>query len=154
MIKHLRLMVLLSNSFDGPGMWWVLIWFRSSKISFQHVIFWGKSMLRSLALSQKSPSLRHLANLDWYLVILSSIKSLSEIFANRLKMVLLGLIFPGISIGDNALLAQELIHQYHLHKGPPQCALIFDLAKAYDSVEWDFLLTVLHLMNSLPQFCG
>ena len=29
-----------------------------------------------------------------------------------------------------------------------------DLAMAYDSVEWDFLLTIIQLMNILPEFYG
>ncbi|XP_052172169.1 uncharacterized protein LOC127788096 [Diospyros lotus] len=61
---------------------------------------------------------------------------------------------PRRSIRDNVLLAQELMFQYHLHKGPPRCAMKVDLAKAYDSMEWDFLLIVLHLMTFPPQFCS
>ncbi|XP_052199142.1 uncharacterized protein LOC127806110 [Diospyros lotus] len=60
----------------------------------------------------------------------------------------------GRSIGDDVLLAQELVFQYHLHRGLPRCAMKVDLAKAYDTVEWDFLLTTLHLLNFPPQFCG
>ena len=61
---------------------------------------------------------------------------------------------PRRSIRDNILLAQELVFQYHLYKGPPRCAIKVDLAKAYDTVEWDFLLIILHLMNFPPQFCS
>ena len=57
---------------------------------------------------------------------------------------------PGRSIEDNVLLVQELIFQYHLHKGPPCFAMNMDLAKAYDTVEWNFLVMVLQLMNFPP----
>ncbi|XP_052201561.1 uncharacterized protein LOC127807600 [Diospyros lotus] len=88
-------------------------------------------------------------------------KIITKILANRIKPVLSGLVdvsqaafVPGRSIGDNVLLAQELVFQYHLHQGAPRCAMKVDLAKAYDTVEWDFLLMTLHLMNFPSQFCG
>ena len=65
------------------------------------------------------PKVPHLQTLSQFRVISCYIviyKVITKILVNRLKMVILGLILPGISIGDNALLAQELIHQYHLHK--------------------------------------
>ncbi|GJY23301.1 aspartic peptidase [Tanacetum coccineum] len=49
---------------------------------------------------------------------------------------------PGRSISDNILLTQELMHTYHLHRGPPRCAFMIDILKAYDTVKVD----ILHLM--------
>jgi len=53
-------------------------------------------------------------------------KVITKILANRIKPILSGLVevsqaafVPGRSIGDNVLLAQELVFQYHLHQGPP-----------------------------------
>ena len=46
------------------------------------------------------------------------------------------------------------MHQYHLHKGQPKCAMKVDLTLTYDLVEWDFLLAILQLMNFSPRFCG
>ena len=98
-------------------------------------------------------TLRCYPNLDLFLVITSYIK-FTKILANRVKSILSGLVdgsqatfVPSRSIWDNVLLAQELVFQYHLHKGPPRYALKVDLAKAYDSVEWDFLMMVLQLIN-------
>ncbi|XP_052193939.1 uncharacterized protein LOC127802266 [Diospyros lotus] len=72
---------------------------------------------------------------------------ITKILANRIKLVLAGLVDKaqatfvlGRTITDNVLLSQELVFQYHLHKGPLRCAMKVDLAKAYDVVEWDFLL--------------
>ena len=44
------------------------------------------------------------------------------------------------------MLAQEL-HIYYLSRDPSRCALKVDFNKAYDSVNWDFLLLVLRLIN-------
>ncbi|KAL2243995.1 UNVERIFIED_CONTAM: hypothetical protein Sindi_0517500 [Sesamum indicum] len=56
---------------------------------------------------------------------------------------------PSRSIGDNIMLAHELFNQVRL---PPRCALKVDIRKAYDTVEWDFLLAVLHMFGFLTQF--
>ncbi|GKC62503.1 hypothetical protein Tco_1095101, partial [Tanacetum coccineum] len=42
-----------------------------------------------------------------------------------------------------ALLPKELMHNYHLDRGPPRCAFKVDIQKAYDTVDWNFLRTVL-----------
>ncbi|GJY14277.1 putative reverse transcriptase domain, reverse transcriptase zinc-binding domain protein [Tanacetum coccineum] len=49
----------------------------------------------------------------------------------------------GRSIWDNILLTQELMHNYHLNRGPPRCACKIDIQKAYDTVCWKFLNEVL-----------
>ncbi|KAK4383871.1 Transposon TX1 uncharacterized protein [Sesamum angolense] len=59
---------------------------------------------------------------------------------------------PGRSISDNVLLAQELFLGYNQCRLPPRCALKVDLRKAYDTVEWDFLLATLQLFGFPPTF--
>ncbi|KAL2224534.1 UNVERIFIED_CONTAM: hypothetical protein Sindi_3021100 [Sesamum indicum] len=54
---------------------------------------------------------------------------------------------PGRSIGDNVMLAQELFTRYNQAQLPSRCALKVDIQKAYDTVEWDFLLSVLQLFG-------
>ncbi|KAL2247990.1 UNVERIFIED_CONTAM: hypothetical protein Sindi_2651300 [Sesamum indicum] len=61
-----------------------------------------------------------------------------------------GAFIPGRSIGDNILLAQELLTGYNQVRLPPRCTLKVDIRKAYDTVEWDFLLAVLQLFG-FPQ---
>ncbi|KAL2252874.1 UNVERIFIED_CONTAM: hypothetical protein Sindi_0082100 [Sesamum indicum] len=59
---------------------------------------------------------------------------------------------PGRSIGDNIMLAQELFSRYNQMRLLPRCALKVDIRKAYDMVEWDFLLAVLQLFGFPPTF--
>jgi hypothetical protein len=47
---------------------------------------------------------------------------------------------PNRSISENILLAQEVLRDYHKKGGKARCTLKVDLMKAYDSVNWDFLL--------------
>ncbi|XP_071714513.1 uncharacterized protein [Rutidosis leptorrhynchoides] len=50
---------------------------------------------------------------------------------------------PGRRISDNILLTQELMRNYHLSKGTPRCAFKVDIQKAYDTVSWSFLESIL-----------
>lgn len=52
-------------------------------------------------------------------------------------------LIPGKHIGDNILLATELIKGYTHKFITPRCMLKVDLKKAYDSLEWSFLQTVM-----------
>ncbi|KAL0420739.1 UNVERIFIED_CONTAM: LINE-1 reverse transcriptase [Sesamum latifolium] len=86
-------------------------------------------------------------------------KVITKIIVQRLRPVLDNLIspsqnafVPGRSIGDNILLAQELFTGYNQQHLPPRCALKVDLRKAYDTVEWDFMLATLNLFRFPPQF--
>lgn len=81
-------------------------------------------------------------------------KGIAKIIANRVKASLPLLVgrqqtafVEGRRIGDNILLAQELMINYHRDKGSPRCALKVDLMKAFDTVRWDFLLTVLRIVG-------
>ncbi|KAL2231024.1 UNVERIFIED_CONTAM: Transposon TX1 uncharacterized protein [Sesamum indicum] len=59
---------------------------------------------------------------------------------------------PGRSIGDNIMLAQELFMGYNQARLTPRCALKVDIRKAYDTVEWDFLVATLQLFGFPPTF--
>jgi len=47
---------------------------------------------------------------------------------------------PGRSISENILLAQGLVRNYHRKEGSPRCTMKIDLMKAYDSVDWNFII--------------
>ncbi|GJZ38175.1 hypothetical protein Tco_0584366 [Tanacetum coccineum] len=73
-------------------------------------------------------------------------KCISKIIANHIKESLKVLVslnqsefVPRRKISDNILLTQEVMHNYHLDRGVPQCAFKVDIQKAYDTVDWGFL---------------
>ncbi|GJS24848.1 hypothetical protein Tco_0453480 [Tanacetum coccineum] len=77
-------------------------------------------------------------------------KCISKVIANRIKEDLGDLVsinqsdfVPGRRISDNILLTQELMWNYHRKRGPPRCAFKVDIQKAYDTVDWGFLRSIL-----------
>lgn len=81
-------------------------------------------------------------------------KIITQIIVNRLKPFMAKLVvpmqsafIPGRSIADNVLMAQDLLYQFHLNRGHPRMCLKLELAKAYDSLRWDFLESALRVMS-------
>ncbi|XP_024014348.1 uncharacterized protein LOC112088307 [Eutrema salsugineum] len=81
-------------------------------------------------------------------------KIISKILANRLKVVLPKFIAPNQSafvkdrlLMENLLLATELVKDYHKETITPRCAMKIDISKAFDSVQWRFLLNTLKALN-------
>ncbi|GJX94924.1 hypothetical protein Tco_0349510 [Tanacetum coccineum] len=77
-------------------------------------------------------------------------KCISKIISNRVKEGLGDIVsinqsafVPGHSISDNILLIEELMRNYHRRRGPPRCAFKVDIQKAYNTVDWNFLETIL-----------
>ncbi|KAL2237662.1 UNVERIFIED_CONTAM: hypothetical protein Sindi_0957900 [Sesamum indicum] len=64
-------------------------------------------------------------------------KLLKQVNFTLLALIPKGAFIPGRSIGDNILLAQELLTGYNQVRLPPRCTLKVDIRKAYDIVEWD-----------------
>ncbi|KAL0292690.1 UNVERIFIED_CONTAM: Retrovirus-related Pol polyprotein from type-2 retrotransposable element R2DM [Sesamum radiatum] len=86
-------------------------------------------------------------------------KAITKVMVKRLQQVLHLIVdqsqnafVPGRSIADNILLAQELLAGYNQVKLPPRCTIKVDIQKAYDSIEWDFLLASLKLFNFPQKF--
>lgn len=59
---------------------------------------------------------------------------------------------PGRNIAENVLLAQELVRNYHRKDGKRRCTLKIDLMKAYDSVNWDFIIHCLACLGFPGKF--
>ena len=53
---------------------------------------------------------------------------------------------------ENLLLANEIVNDYHMEDVSPRCAMKIDIAKAFDSVHWHFLLNTLRALNMLEEF--
>ncbi|CAN1292519.1 LINE-1 retrotransposable element ORF2 protein [Linum perenne] len=86
-------------------------------------------------------------------------KCITKIMATRLSSILPRLIsrsqsafIKGRLISDNILLAHDLVSAYHKAQTSPICVLKVDIMKAFDSVDWTFILTVLEGMNFPLQF--
>ena len=86
-------------------------------------------------------------------------KIISKVIANRLKKVLYGIIsltqsafIPRWHIGDNILLAYEIVKHYGRERISPRAILKVDFRKAYDSVEWPFIFHVILGLGFPHQF--
>ncbi|XP_059440565.1 uncharacterized protein LOC132173020 [Corylus avellana] len=82
-------------------------------------------------------------------------KIISKILSNRFKPLLSKIISPyqsaflkGRSIHDNTILAHEVFHSMKQKKGNGGLMVLkLDMEKAFDSMEWEFLLKILELLG-------
>lgn len=86
-------------------------------------------------------------------------KVVSKILANRLKQILPRVItenqsafIKGRLLMENVLLASELVKDYHKDNVSPRCVMKIDISKAFDSVQWDFVLQILEAMGVPGKF--
>lgn len=84
-------------------------------------------------------------------------KVITKVIANRLKPVLQSSIsknqaafLKGRSLGENVLLASELIRNYRSSSGPRSCMLKVDIRKAFDTISWDFVIKMLEAKDIPP----
>lgn len=86
-------------------------------------------------------------------------KVTSKVLAARLKVLMPDAIEPnqsafvegGLQL-ENVLLESELVNAYHKASTSPSCAIKFDILKAFDTVKWSFITSVLKAMNLPDQF--
>lgn len=88
-------------------------------------------------------------------------KIISKVLGNRLRTVMGSLLDPvqaayvdDHSIIENIYLAQELLRRYARKRTLSRCVLKVDLQKAFDSVDWMFLLAALQRFGFPQQFVG
>lgn len=86
-------------------------------------------------------------------------KIISKILVNRLKPLLPGFIVPnqtafikGRLLIENTLLAAEIVQGYHNKKGPKRLTIKVDIAKAFESLRWEFLFACLRNMDVPNQY--
>ncbi|PKI57740.1 hypothetical protein CRG98_021807 [Punica granatum] len=60
----------------------------------------------------------------------------------------------GKTIGDNILMAHELVKGYQRERISPRCTIKADVMKAFDSVHWDFVANIFEAINMPSQFTG
>lgn len=77
-------------------------------------------------------------------------KVISRLLVSRLKPILSDLIVPnqtafvkGRLLVENNVLASELVNGYHKNKGEKRITIKVDIAKAFDTLSWDFLFACL-----------
>ncbi|CAN6584292.1 unnamed protein product [Malus baccata var. baccata] len=89
-------------------------------------------------------------------------KILAKVITNRLKKVIPKVIsenqsafVAGKNIQDNILVVHEILHSLTYQTGEDRSgmALKLDMAKAYDRVEWGFLLVMMAKLGFDPMFC-
>ena len=88
-------------------------------------------------------------------------KIIAKILTNKMHCMISSVIdlaqsgfIPGRNISDNILLATELIKGYTNKNISPRCMLKIDLKKAYDSIEWSFLESVMCEIGFPTKFVG
>ncbi|XP_056697419.1 uncharacterized protein [Spinacia oleracea] len=81
-------------------------------------------------------------------------KIISKILTSRLQMVVGSVVsecqagfIPGRHIADNIMLATGLVKGYNRKHLSPKCMIKVDLKKAYDSIEWSFLVDVMRSLG-------
>lgn len=86
-------------------------------------------------------------------------KVISKILVRRLKTILPAAIKPNQSafvtgrlLLENVLLATEMVSGYHLPNISPRCTIKLDISKAFDTVKWSFITSVLTAMGLPSQF--
>ena len=86
-------------------------------------------------------------------------KIVSKVLANRLKQLLPRIILENQSafvegrlLMENVLLASELVKDYHKEEIALRCVMKIDISKAFDSVQWSFVLKCLCALGFPERF--
>lgn len=86
-------------------------------------------------------------------------KTISKMLSARLKPITQASVqlnqvgfIKGRVLADNVLLASELVADFHKRGRVTKGCLQVDISKAFDSIEWDFVLNILHAFDIPAEF--
>ena len=174
-LAELRQVVFASKMDSAPGMdgfnhvffreAWLVVRYDLLK-ALNHVLRTGqvlKEMNQTLiSLIPKGPSTETFADYRPISVCTVPYRLLSKVLAARLRPLLSGFVsqaqsafIKGRSISEPILLANEIISRSHREslKDPFMCLKI-DLAKAFDSVDWQYLLGIMQQLGFSARWCS
>lgn len=107
-----------------------------------------------LTLVPKKPGATYIADYRPISCCNTTYKAISKLLVKRLKPTLKRLIMPnqtafvaGRSLMENTLLASEVVNGYHRKGGEKRITIKVDIAKAFDTVRWEFLFSCLRSYN-------
>ncbi|KAL0455485.1 UNVERIFIED_CONTAM: hypothetical protein Slati_0887700 [Sesamum latifolium] len=104
--------------------------------------------------SDHSPLVLRGDNLGQSIGMFRFYKAASSVIGDEITGVVQEFFRTGRRISNNILLGQDIFHGYNHQNLPPRCALKVDLRKAYDTLEWDFVLAMLQLFGFPPMLIG
>ena len=111
-----------------------------------------------LALVPKRPGASSISDFRPISLLNTLYKLIARLLVRRIKPMLSDLIVPNQTafvkdrlIVENTVLAGELVHGYHKKKGPKRITIKVDIAKAFDTLSWEFLLNCLIGLQLPPQ---
>ncbi|XP_058776813.1 uncharacterized protein LOC131651162 [Vicia villosa] len=114
-----------------------------------------------VTLIPKTPTANSMKEIRPIACCITVYKILSKILTSRLSKVISEVIdssqsafIPGRNIHDNILMAYELLRGYNRKHISPRCAIQMDIQKAYDTVEWNALETIMKELNFPVKFIG
>ncbi|XP_038996812.1 uncharacterized protein LOC120121549 [Hibiscus syriacus] len=88
-------------------------------------------------------------------------KAITKILVKRMSSLMPGMIslnqsafIKGMSIVDNILLAQEVVKGYGRKNISPRCTMKIDLQKTFDTLHWNFIISVLKALDIPQRFIG
>ncbi|KAL0650270.1 hypothetical protein Bca4012_092961 [Brassica carinata] len=110
-----------------------------------------------LALIPKRPGASAISDFRPIACLNTVYKVISRLLVKRLKPILPSLIVPNQTafvkdrlLVENTVLAAELVHGYHKRQGPKHITIKVDIAKAFDTLSWEFLFNCLEGLQ-LPE---
>lgn len=113
----------------------------------------------TLVLIPKIPNASKMADFRPISCLNTLYKVIAKLLAERLKKILVEVIspyqsafLPGRMLGENVLLATEIIHGYNNNNVQPSGMLKVDLMKAFDSLRWDFIIATLQAIGVPAKF--